>query len=473
MSLLALELSDAGILVAGSEPARLLKVDGNSVESPGFALPEKKRLTVGRTAERKAHIYPRQILNRFWDQLDAEPLEQPNPFAQNNAEIAFEHFAHIWERIKHHGREMFVAVPGFYTRAQLGFFLGITRELSITVKGFVPLAVAAVPDRLPEGLLLHLDMHLHRFEITHIQREGQLSWKDTASSEGNGLSKVYRGWVDAIAEEFVRSTRFDPLHQAATEQELYDRLPGVLRQLDQNPLIHFEMTGGSKAYHVTLTRDIFHKRVGPVFEEIRRLIGRFYDRYGKDEPEPVLLLTHRIARLPGMKEMLAGIENCRIIELEPGCGALGIFRFETQLFDMQAGNGAPFLSRLPLPSIYPISYAESTRHPEAPHRPTHILYRNLAYPIREKPLIIGLEGAADGSGIQIQGQIAGVSRKHCSVQLRGNEIILNDLSTYGTFVNDALVKTETILSLGQIVRVGTPGEKLKLIACKDMDPDET
>jgi hypothetical protein len=42
MSILGLELSDAGILVAGNEPAGLLKVDGNSVESPGFALPEKK-----------------------------------------------------------------------------------------------------------------------------------------------------------------------------------------------------------------------------------------------------------------------------------------------------------------------------------------------------------------------------------------------------------------------------------------------
>jgi hypothetical protein len=68
MSLLGLELSDAGILVAGTEPDGLLKVDGNSVESPGFALPEKNRLTVGLAAERKAHLYPRQILNQFWDQ---------------------------------------------------------------------------------------------------------------------------------------------------------------------------------------------------------------------------------------------------------------------------------------------------------------------------------------------------------------------------------------------------------------------
>ena len=152
MSLLALELSDAGILIAGAESDGLLKVDGNSVESPGFALPEKKRLTVGVAAERKAHLYPRQILNKFWDQLNIEPLEQPNPFAQNHAEIAFEHFAHIWKTVKNHGQEMIIAVPGFYTREHLGFILGITRELSIPVRGFISLAVAAVPDPIATAL---------------------------------------------------------------------------------------------------------------------------------------------------------------------------------------------------------------------------------------------------------------------------------------------------------------------------------
>ena len=96
MSILGLELSDAGILVAGGDPPGLLKVDGDDVASPGFALPEKNRLAVGTSAERKAHLFPRQILNQFWDQLNTEPLEQPNPFAHNHAEIAFEHFARIF-----------------------------------------------------------------------------------------------------------------------------------------------------------------------------------------------------------------------------------------------------------------------------------------------------------------------------------------------------------------------------------------
>jgi FHA domain len=470
MSLLGLELSDAGILVAGSAKNGLLNVDDNHVESPGFALPEKNRLTVGAAAERKAHLYPRQVLNHFWDQLNTEPLEQPNPFARNHAEIAFEHFAHIWNSVRHHGQQMVIAVPGFYTPDHLGLILGITRELSISVKGFVPLPVVAVPARLPPGLVLHIDIHLHRFEITCLQRKGQLSQQESISSEGNGLCNLHRRWVDAIGEEFVRSTRFDPLHRAASEQELYDRLPGVLAQLNQSPGVPFEMTGGSKVYHVTLTRDVFYKKGAPVFEEIRRCIARLYERYGKDEPGPILLLSDRAGRQPGIKEMLVAIENCEIINLPPGAGALGIFGLSDQLFDQRGASSAPFLTALPQPAEDPFAHQiPAEQQTQNRQRPTHILYRNLAYPITEKPLIIGLAPVAAKPGIQIRGLTAGVSRKHCTVRLRGNDIVLHDHSTYGTFVNEKPVEDKSILSLGQVIRVGTPGEELKLIACVDTD----
>jgi hypothetical protein len=473
MGVLGVELSDAGILVAGGDPPGLLKVDGGSVESPGFALPEKNRLAVGAAAERKAHLYPRQILNQFWDQLNTEPLERPNPFAHNHAEIAYEHFANIWQRIQQHGAEMVITVPGFYTRAHLGLILGITNELGIRVKGFTPLAIAAVPHQLPQGLWLHLDLHMHRFEITHLQRTDQLSREESISAEGSGLSTLYRRWVDAIAEEFVRHTRFDPLHQAATEQELYDRLPGVLAQLNQHPSVHFEMTGGSKVYHVTLTRDLFGNMAKPVTQEIRRLIVRFCDRYGKHEPRRVLLLTDRLARLPGVKKMLSGIGHCKMIVLPAGSGALGALRLYDTLGRQKEDRSAPFLTSRPLPVEQTSAVEEIRQPPPAQQRPTHILYRDLAYPIGEAPLIIGLASVKDASGIQIRGQVAGVSRKHCSVQLHGDKIVLDDHSTYGTYVNEEPVAGRTVLELGQVIRVGTPGEKLKLIACLDTAPDET
>jgi hypothetical protein len=47
--------------------------------------------------------------------------------------------------------------------------------------------------------------------------------------------------------------------------------------------------------------------------------------------------------------------------------------------------------------------------------------------------------------------------------------VLEDFSTDGTFVDENRVTGNTTLQLGQVMRVGTPGEKLLLIACVDTD----
>ena len=99
--------------------------------------------------------------------------------------------------------------------------------------------------------------------------------------------------------------------------------------------------------------------------------------------------------------------------------------------------------------------------------PTHLLYQSLAYPLSESPLFIGKGSAEDGIDVIVTGQLAGVSRKHCSIEIHNNDIILTDLSTYGTFVDDMKVSGKKVMLLGQVIRVGTPGEKLSLITCVD------
>ena len=97
MRLLGLELSDAGIMLAGSDPVQLLEIDGTECESPGYAFPEKKLLVVGKAAQQKAHLLPRLVISHFWDQLNTEPLDHPGPYTQqNHAEIACAHLAKIW-----------------------------------------------------------------------------------------------------------------------------------------------------------------------------------------------------------------------------------------------------------------------------------------------------------------------------------------------------------------------------------------
>ena len=472
MSLLGLEQSDAGIMVATHDPVGLLQVDGADSESSGFALPEGDRLLVGRTAEDKAHLHPRRFNNIFWSQLNTEPLKQPNPHAQNHAEMAYTHLARIWECIKGHGDELVMAVPGFLERDQLGLLLGIAEELSIPLKGIVALPVAASSTPSPGRMLLHLDIHLHGSEVNLLEQGKSLNLKDSVTAEGKGLHNLHREWVETIAAEFVRTTRFDPLHRADFEQALYNRLPSILMALQHEPLVMCEMTAGSKTHRVSLSRDLLIQKSETTFSELLRLIEGIRNRYDGASQPLTLQLTHRISRLPGCKEMVAKMTDTQTIELEPGSGAFGVLNLKEELTEQKGEKGVSYLMSRPWTKQHTmILHPSSQSVGHVPMQPTHILYRNMAYPISDQPLTIGWGGPEDGVRVTMSNGSAGVSRRHCSIQIRSKEVVLTDHNTNGTFVDEIPVKDTVVLKLGQIIRVGIPGEKLQLIAC--LEKDET
>jgi len=472
MSLLGIELSDAGIIAAGGTPMRLLEIDGTEKESPGFALPEKNRLAVGKAAEKKAHVFPRLVTSHFWDQLNTEPLDHPGPYTQqNHAEIAYIHMAQIWNQVKAHGTQIIVAVPGFYDRNQLGILLGIAKELDFPIHGFVPMALAASDSPCPNKTLFHLDMHLHRTEMILLDQGKDLTCEDSSIIAEKGLAYLHREWVETLAAEFVRKTRFDPLHQALSEQELFDRLPAVIKQLQHHASVEFEMTAGSRVYRVTLTRELFSKKSQPLFAEMGRAIEKKLAAHNRLPDGVAIQLSHRIARLPGLKESLAAMHSVQCIELDAGAAAIGAIRLWDQLSQQQSGQGISFFTSRPWQRIIKSEFVNASKVDRQIRKPTHVLYKNLAYPLSETPLHIGLDIEPGKPGIRIEGQISGVSRSHCAVALRGEEALLTDFSTYGTFVDDVRVDQNMNLQTGQTIRVGTPGEKLQLIAC--LNTDET
>ena len=470
MRLTALELSDVGIIVASKESQGLLPLEGADRRSPGFALSDEAQLLVGRAAEHRARLHPLQVNSAFWDQLNTEPLKQPSQHARNHADMAYAHLDHIWERIRGHTDEMIMTVPAFLTRDQLGLILGITEALNIPLKGMVSLSVAVASKPCPDRLLLHLDIHLHRSEVTFLEQGERLTQKDVKTTRKKGLRHLYSEWVNAIAEAFVRTTRFDPLHEASTDQELYDRLPAVLARLKQNPSVPFEMAVGSKTYSVNLSRELFAAKAQGVFQEIGEMIDLMRKRHGKPGQPVTLQITHRLAPLPGFRGMLTSLDGAQERELEPGAGAFGALNLWQEFSNPKVGvtllTSRPWQSKeAPAKtehlSATPISQGDTS--------PTHVLYRTVAYPLSDRPLVIGTGGTQDGIDVRIQGELAGVSRRHCSIQRRGAEVILADHSTYGTFVDGEQVSGTALLRLGQVIRVGTPGEELQLITSLETD----
>ncbi|MBW1840291.1 MAG: FHA domain-containing protein [Deltaproteobacteria bacterium] len=471
MALLGLELSDAGILVAGGEPARLLPIDGKMLESPGYAVPEKKHLLVGRSAEGKAHLLPLQVNNRFWDQLNTEPLEKKTRHAQNHAEIACDHLSLIWENVKMHGDDMIIAVPDYYGREHLGLILGMAQELSIPLKGFVSLPIAASVNPWPDAMLLHLDIHLHRFEITYLHQGKDLTREQSTDVQEIKLEQLYRKYVESIAEEFVRNTRFDPLHKAATEQALYNRLPAALEILKVNSSFLFEISHGKHIYRITLSRDRLKRKSAPTYDEILNLIGQMRAAHGKNDFRIVLQLTHRMGCLPGLKDKLSTIDNCEITELDPGAAAMGVLGLVSRLPRRQDRHGVSYSTSRPWRRA---ARADARTSPEKRPdrlRATHLLHRDMAYPLSGKPLIIGSSDDPDGENRHIRIRSSGISGKHCKIQRDKDTIVITDCSRQGTFVDGQKVEGNSMMEFGQTIRLGTSEETLRLIAC--VEGDET
>jgi hypothetical protein len=464
--LIGMELSDAGIMAASGLSAPLF-LDGPSQESPGYALPLKGRLLVGRQAEGKARLYPLQSQNRFWDQLSTEPLSEPGALAKNHAELAFAHLAAIWERIGSGRDGVILALPGHLERQQLGLIVSMAEELSMPLRGMVGLGLAAVPKCRPERLLLYVDIHLHRVEVTYIEQGDRLTQTESLTAEGKGLAFLHEGWMKAVADEFIQATRFDPLHRAESEQALYDRLPEILEGLSIQPSVSFEMSAGERTYRVHFSRDRFLHHSGEVFREIRQLVAAMEQKHGHPGQGVHLLLSHRVSRVPGCREMLLPVAGLQIQALEPGSGARGALALAEHFPWTEEKGSVSYLNSRPLITGRVLSSRDAAIPPGSRKRPTHIRYGHEAYPLSENPLVIGTGGAEAGVALRIRAPHEGVDARHCTVQQDGAHVVLTDHSTHGTYVNGVRVSGEHRLELGHVIRVGS--QELQPIVCVGWD----
>jgi hypothetical protein len=106
--------------------------------------------------------------------------------------------------------------------------------------------------------------------------------------------------------------------------------------------------------------------------------------------------------------------------------------------------------------------APSTASAAPVARPTHIVYRGVAYPVNGG-LLIGRAKVDERRMIIVDEASTGISRSHCEVVLRHGDVVVRDLSSYGTFVNEKRVSGEEVLHPADVIRIGSPGAELTLV----------
>lgn len=454
--MLCLELIDAGLLLAQQ------RAEGPTVvgEGPGMAILEEGVTLTGAAAAARVRLKPLLAHSNFWRGLSTEPLIRPSRLARTTADIAFAQLTALLEPYKR--ERVLFALPAGYGREQLGLLLGVANETGVTVAGLVDAALAACSLEPAPARVLHLDLELHQASLSVLEYVGgdkpglRRSRYEIAARQG--MLALQQTWMQMVAETFVRKTRFDPLHDANMEQRLADQLPEWLEKLGTESPIQLQMQFRDSALQVELEREAFIKAAEKHYAELLKLV-----QDARVAGMPIeLRVSHRVAALPGLVERLSSLRDCELKALPLGATAIGALAFAESI--ARPAESLSLVYQLPVERAETQESA-SIAHTSTPAqlRPTHVLYQGRAWRISERPLAVGWSVEDKARRLALSSAAPGVSRSHCTLLRRNGSVLVEDHSTYGSFVNEERVVGSTPLTVGDRLRLGTPGVTLELI----------
>jgi hypothetical protein len=451
MAQLAAHLNDAGISVQNEQQVLY--------REPGFALLDDDSLTTGSAAFQQARVKPRRIHNAFWSDLQTAPLADSRFHHLSAADIVSRQLEQTWQRVS--GDGIVMAVPAYMNTAQLSLLLGIAAELQIPVAGMVDAAVAATRREYQGAVPVHVDLSLHSTLLTRLSQSGQASVDRAEVVEDCGMIALFDAWIALIAEAFVQQSRFDPLHTAETEQMLQDNLQAWLAAAAGGDSVTMEIEYRGIKHAAELESLELVATAAPVYH---RIVSSLRALYRADET-PALQLSDRVARMPGLADILTARVGGDVYLLEAGATARGLL---ARCRDMHAGDAAVSLVRkLPWDQT-PVAAKDSGELRQSGH-PTHLLFNNRAYVIENEPLTLGSQPDDSGRSIDLRQDMPGLSRRHCSLQQENGQCVVRDYSRYGTFLNGHRIDGSAVLQVGDLVRLGTPGYELRLITTETGD----
>ena len=413
----------------------------------------------GSNAWRDLRSRPRAISTRHLSAV----LTQRAPSARADALLEAELKSRLAEQPVAERERIWIVTPARAEAVGSTALLGITRRMGLRIDGFVDAAAVTSAALGSERNAIVLELGLHHAAATAVDFEGsQARRRRTVSTDRGGLIELYQVWLDLVSTTMVKRTRFDPLHDAATEQQLFAEIPALALEVARTGSTTASVITGAERFEAALTRDQFSEAAESIYRSIVGLLHQLRPA-GKSV---AIVVPHLVAQLPGLRERLDQFVGCELVSVPDGFAAAA-----TSLLDLEPqieGDSVRWLRRVPLgaQAVLPDSVTRESlgqRRSGGPP-PSHVLWDGRAYFLNVDSLVVG-RGPSDSSRyITLPDGLAGVSRRHCTFVHDGDELVLLDHSTFGTYVNGERVQERVRIHAGDRVRLGEPGVELALIA---------
>jgi hypothetical protein len=411
-----------------------------AADSPGYAVMDGNNLLIGNEGVKNARLLPRWTNNRFWNQLSTDPIPNATQAIRHHADLAFAHLESVWQSLNE-ATEVILAVPGFYSRQQLGLLLGMARESNIPVTGMIDSSLASTSGEPIGNTILHLDIFLHRTVLTILTVDETLRRVDTVTVAETGLFTLWDRWANIIANQFIQAHRYDPMHQAVSEQVLYDQLPAWIQNLSPSQTNSFELNVGNNRHAVAVSQEQLLTACSTVYPQIVQTVR---DRIPRGDAVQ-LFLSHRFRGFPGLSESLDLIDNAQIILLPDDAVFSNIEHFATPI-----GGAIDNVSHV---TSLPVQHTiKRVAAPVALH-PTHLLLGHHANPIGN---VCHIAGISDNQLLQNEKGLV------CTVYTRGKQVLADSHDGDRVQLNGAALSKGTELHIGDQLTID--GQPVTLIA---------
>jgi len=363
------------------------------------------------------------------------------------------------------GEILWVAAPAVADPQGLGIVVGIFRELSLPISGFIDSATAMAAALANDRSAIVLELGLHRVAATTVDvGSGIAKRRRSVRGQQGGLIELYHALLERVSMSMVRQTRFDPRQDAATEQQLFDLIPLLIRD-SASGVVTATLRRGSDPFSVELSRDQLAEGARPLNREVLRLIHEL-----RPAGMPVaLIMPALLAGVPGLRDEIEQFVGCDLITCPDGFAGAAISATEHP--ETAAGAPLHLLRRCILHELHGQTVSRETLggRKHAGPAPTHVSFGGRALAIGSEPIVAG-RSPGTGQVLLLPEGLAGVSRRHCTLVRDGTELVLLDHSTFGTFVNGERVAERARVYAGDRVRLGEPGVELSLIAVGESAP---
>ncbi len=331
--------------------------------SPGYAIIGNRDVILGDEARKLARLKPRDANSQFWNRLNLDSLGNSHATIRHHADLAYAHLRQVCADADAPPDVVF-AVPGRFDREQLSLLLGLAKAGKLNPVGLVDSAVAAVASGAEPGMHVHIDVELHHALITQLEVGDEVERVHVEWVAGAGVNAVLDAWAGAATDAFIRQNRFDPLHGASTEQNLYDALNAVWQSASTGPVV-LDIHG----HRVRLSMDRLIQAAQPIYA---RLEARARELLSGSPAAGAVYLSHRCTALPGLADRCAPVRHLSPEAVIAGC--------ETHARFLRGdGPELQFVTRLPAAMAAASPPVTVPATPTA--APSHIVCAGRAYPL--------------------------------------------------------------------------------------------